>query len=63
MLYKEQIDRPALVSSDSPVNPRFAKPKDPSLLSPQPKRQVGTPVDNTSQSYHSSYCWELNVIV
>uniref|UniRef100_A0A8B9VXE9 F-actin monooxygenase n=1 Tax=Anas zonorhyncha TaxID=75864 RepID=A0A8B9VXE9_9AVES len=36
---QEQIDRPALVSSDSPVNPRFAKPKDPSLLSPQPKRQ------------------------
>nr|XP_047926059.1 F-actin-monooxygenase MICAL2 isoform X11 [Anser cygnoides] len=36
---QEQIDRPALVSSDSPVNPRFAKPKDPNLLPPQPKRQ------------------------
>ncbi|XP_035183369.1 F-actin-monooxygenase MICAL2 isoform X3 [Oxyura jamaicensis] len=36
---QEQVDRPALVSSDSPVNPRFAKPKDPSLLLPQPKRQ------------------------
>lgn len=40
-LYKEQIDRPAQLSSDSPVNPRFAQPKDTSLLS-QPKRQVGT---------------------
>ncbi|XP_059681824.1 F-actin-monooxygenase MICAL2 isoform X6 [Gavia stellata] len=36
---QELIDRPALLSSDSPVNPRFAKPKDPSLLPPQPKRQ------------------------
>ncbi|OXB80545.1 UNVERIFIED_CONTAM: hypothetical protein H355_016335 [Colinus virginianus] len=39
MLSKEQIDRPAQLSSDSPVNPRFAQPKDPSLLPPQPKRQ------------------------
>ncbi|XP_040985225.1 F-actin-monooxygenase MICAL2 isoform X2 [Aquila chrysaetos chrysaetos] len=37
---QELIDRPALLSSDPPVNPRFAKPKDPSLLPPQPKRQV-----------------------
>ncbi|XP_052549222.1 F-actin-monooxygenase MICAL2 isoform X2 [Tympanuchus pallidicinctus] len=36
---QEQIDRPAQLSSDSPVNPRFAQPKDTSLLS-QPKRQV-----------------------
>eukprot|EP00076_Gallus_gallus_P021034 XP_015141919.1 F-actin-monooxygenase MICAL2 isoform X6 [Gallus gallus] len=36
---QEQIDRPAQLSSDSPVNPRFAQPKDPSLLPPQPKRQ------------------------
>ncbi|XP_055669834.1 F-actin-monooxygenase MICAL2 isoform X3 [Falco peregrinus] len=36
---QELIDRPALPSSDPPVNPRFAKPKDPSLLPPQPKRQ------------------------
>ncbi|XP_010126774.1 PREDICTED: protein-methionine sulfoxide oxidase MICAL2-like, partial [Chlamydotis macqueenii] len=35
---QELIDRPALLSSDPPVNPRFAKPKDPSLPS-QPKRQ------------------------
>lgn len=47
MLYKELIDRPALLSSDPPVNPRFAKPKDPSLLPPQPKRQVGTHMGNT----------------
>lgn len=46
MLYKEQIDRPAQLSSDSPINPRFAEPKDPSLLPPQPKRQVGTHVGN-----------------
>ncbi|XP_009332753.1 PREDICTED: protein-methionine sulfoxide oxidase MICAL2 isoform X2 [Pygoscelis adeliae] len=37
---QELIGRPALLSSDPPVNPRFAKPKDPSLLPPQPKRQV-----------------------
>ncbi|KAM6408199.1 F-actin-monooxygenase MICAL2 isoform 2-T2 [Rhynochetos jubatus] len=37
---QELIDRPAVLSSDPPVNPRFAKPKDPSLLPPQPKRQV-----------------------
>ncbi|XP_021256645.1 F-actin-methionine sulfoxide oxidase MICAL2 isoform X1 [Numida meleagris] len=36
---QEQINRPAQLSSDSPVNPRFAQPKDPSLLPPQPKRQ------------------------
>ncbi|XP_074774577.1 F-actin-monooxygenase MICAL2 isoform X9 [Athene noctua] len=36
---QEVIDRPGLLSSDLPVNPRFAKPKDPSLLPPQPKRQ------------------------
>ncbi|CAM9514703.1 unnamed protein product [Bubo scandiacus] len=36
---QELIDRPGLLSSDPPVNPRFAKPKDPSLLPPQPKRQ------------------------
>ncbi|XP_009332757.1 PREDICTED: protein-methionine sulfoxide oxidase MICAL2 isoform X6 [Pygoscelis adeliae] len=36
---QELIGRPALLSSDPPVNPRFAKPKDPSLLPPQPKRQ------------------------
>ncbi|KAM6322110.1 F-actin-monooxygenase MICAL2 isoform 2-T2 [Podargus strigoides] len=36
---QELIDRPALLSSDPPVNPRFVKPKDPSLP-PQPKRQV-----------------------
>ncbi|XP_065539147.1 F-actin-monooxygenase MICAL2 isoform X2 [Lathamus discolor] len=36
---QELIDRPALLSSDPPVNPRFAKPKDASLLPPQPKRQ------------------------
>ncbi|KAM6408200.1 F-actin-monooxygenase MICAL2 isoform 3-T3 [Rhynochetos jubatus] len=36
---QELIDRPAVLSSDPPVNPRFAKPKDPSLLPPQPKRQ------------------------
>ncbi|KAM6115177.1 F-actin-monooxygenase MICAL2 isoform 2-T2 [Pterocles gutturalis] len=36
---QEPIDRPALLSSDPPVNPRFAKPKDLSLLPPQPKRQ------------------------
>lgn len=42
MLYKELTDRPALLSSDPPVNPRFAKPMDPSLLPPQPKRQVGS---------------------
>ncbi|XP_030129303.4 F-actin-monooxygenase MICAL2 isoform X1 [Taeniopygia guttata] len=37
---QELTDRPALLSSDPPVNPRFAKPMDPSLLPPQPKRQV-----------------------
>ncbi|KAM9223416.1 F-actin-monooxygenase MICAL2 isoform 2-T2 [Leptosomus discolor] len=37
---QELIDRPVLLSSDPPVNPRFAKPKDPSLLPPQPKKQV-----------------------
>ncbi|KAM9555944.1 F-actin-monooxygenase MICAL2 isoform 3-T3 [Guaruba guarouba] len=37
---QELIDRPALLSSDPPVNLRFAKPKDPSLLPPQPKRQA-----------------------
>ncbi|XP_074006034.1 F-actin-monooxygenase MICAL2 [Numenius arquata] len=37
---QELIDKPALLSSDPPVNPRFAKPKDPSRLPPQPKRQV-----------------------
>lgn len=42
MLYKELTDRPALLSSEPPVNPRFAKPMDPSLLPPQPKRQVGS---------------------
>ncbi|XP_076200080.1 F-actin-monooxygenase MICAL2 isoform X5 [Aptenodytes patagonicus] len=36
---QELIGRPALLSSEPPVNPRFAKPKDPSLLPPQPKRQ------------------------
>ncbi|XP_057881948.1 F-actin-monooxygenase MICAL2 isoform X1 [Melospiza georgiana] len=36
---QELTDRPALLSSDPPVNPRFAKPMDPSLLPPQPKRQ------------------------
>ncbi|XP_009992566.1 PREDICTED: protein-methionine sulfoxide oxidase MICAL2 [Chaetura pelagica] len=36
---QEPIVRPALHSSDPPVNPRFAKPKDLSLLPPQPKRQ------------------------
>uniref|UniRef100_A0A8C3P093 F-actin monooxygenase n=1 Tax=Cyanoderma ruficeps TaxID=181631 RepID=A0A8C3P093_9PASS len=36
---QELTDRPALLSSDPPVNPRFAKPMDPSLFSPQPKRQ------------------------
>ncbi|XP_009863839.1 PREDICTED: protein-methionine sulfoxide oxidase MICAL2 isoform X1 [Apaloderma vittatum] len=36
---QDLIDRPALLSSDPPVNPRFAKPKDPTLLPPQPKRQ------------------------
>ncbi|XP_032862768.2 F-actin-monooxygenase MICAL2 isoform X1 [Tyto alba] len=36
---QELIDRPALLSSDPPVNPRFAKPKDPNHLPPQPKRQ------------------------
>lgn len=49
MLHKELIDRPALPSSDPPVNPRFAKPKDPSLLPPQPKRQVGTHMSNTDK--------------
>lgn len=42
MPYKELTDRPALLSSDPPVNPRFAKPVDPSLFPPQPKRQVGS---------------------
>ncbi|XP_064513362.1 F-actin-monooxygenase MICAL2 isoform X2 [Pseudopipra pipra] len=37
---QEVIDRPALLASDPPANPRFAKPVDPSLLPPQPKRQV-----------------------
>ncbi|XP_064282242.1 F-actin-monooxygenase MICAL2 isoform X4 [Passer domesticus] len=36
---QELTDRPALLSSDPPANPRFAKPMDPSLLPPQPKRQ------------------------
>ncbi|KAM7034952.1 F-actin-monooxygenase MICAL2 isoform 4-T4 [Acridotheres tristis] len=36
---QEITDRPALLSSEPPVNPRFAKPMDPSLLPPQPKRQ------------------------
>ncbi|XP_066043300.1 F-actin-monooxygenase MICAL2 isoform X2 [Chamaea fasciata] len=36
---QELTDRPALLSSDAPVNPRFAKPMDPSLFPPQPKRQ------------------------
>lgn len=63
MLFKELIDRPALLSSDPPVNPRFAKPKDPSLLPPQPKRQVGTHMGNTWQAHHFSYCWELSVTV
>ncbi|TRZ21313.1 hypothetical protein HGM15179_005839 [Zosterops borbonicus] len=36
---QELTDRPALLSSDPPVNPRFAKPVDPSLFPPQPKRQ------------------------
>ncbi|XP_069713661.1 F-actin-monooxygenase MICAL2 isoform X1 [Phaenicophaeus curvirostris] len=36
---QELIDKPALLSSDPPVNPRFAKPKDLSLLALQPKRQ------------------------
>ncbi|XP_050191423.1 F-actin-monooxygenase MICAL2 isoform X2 [Myiozetetes cayanensis] len=36
---QEVIDRPALLASDPPANPRFAKPVDPSLLPPQPKRQ------------------------
>uniref|UniRef100_A0A8U7P3L5 F-actin monooxygenase n=1 Tax=Corvus moneduloides TaxID=1196302 RepID=A0A8U7P3L5_CORMO len=36
---QELTDRPALLSSEPPVNPRFAKPLDPSLLPPQPKRQ------------------------
>ncbi|XP_039924063.1 F-actin-monooxygenase MICAL2 isoform X3 [Hirundo rustica] len=36
---QELTDRPALLSSDPPVNPRFAKPTDPSLFPPQPKRQ------------------------
>ncbi|KAM4898915.1 F-actin-monooxygenase MICAL2 [Sylvia borin] len=36
---QELTDRPALLSSDPPVNPRFAKPMDPSLFPPQPKRQ------------------------
>uniref|UniRef100_A0A803W3U4 F-actin monooxygenase n=1 Tax=Ficedula albicollis TaxID=59894 RepID=A0A803W3U4_FICAL len=36
---QELTDRPALLSSEPAVNPRFAKPVDPSLLPPQPKRQ------------------------
>nr|XP_013813375.1 PREDICTED: protein-methionine sulfoxide oxidase MICAL2 isoform X2 [Apteryx mantelli mantelli] len=37
---RELVDSPALLSSSGPpVNPRFAKPKDPSLLPPQLKRQ------------------------
>nr|XP_009685526.1 PREDICTED: protein-methionine sulfoxide oxidase MICAL2 isoform X1 [Struthio camelus australis] len=37
---QELVDSPApLSSSGPPVNPRFAKPKDPSLLPPQLKRQ------------------------
>uniref|UniRef100_A0A8C3U1I7 F-actin monooxygenase n=1 Tax=Catharus ustulatus TaxID=91951 RepID=A0A8C3U1I7_CATUS len=36
---QELTDRAALLSSEPPVNPRFAKPMDPSLLPPQPKRQ------------------------
>ncbi|XP_030307393.1 F-actin-monooxygenase MICAL2 [Calypte anna] len=36
---QELIDRPSLLSSGPPANPRFAKPKDSSLLPPQPKRQ------------------------
>lgn len=63
MLYKELIDRPALLSSDPPVNPRFAKPKDASLLPPQPKRQVGTHIGNIGQSHYFSHCWELSLIV
>lgn len=63
MLYKELIDRPALLSSDPPVNPRFAKPKDPSLLPPQPKRQVGAHMGSTWQAHNFSYCWELSVFV
>ncbi|XP_072721027.1 F-actin-monooxygenase MICAL2 isoform X7 [Ciconia boyciana] len=47
---QELIDRPALLSSDSPVNPRFAKPKDPSLLPPQPKRQNKLPTKGLSHS-------------
>ncbi|XP_052549224.1 F-actin-monooxygenase MICAL2 isoform X4 [Tympanuchus pallidicinctus] len=56
---QEQIDRPAQLSSDSPVNPRFAQPKDTSLLS-QPKRQfqvVARPeheVRETKQSLNGS---------
>ncbi|XP_064019832.1 F-actin-monooxygenase MICAL2 isoform X3 [Pogoniulus pusillus] len=38
-LRRQELDRPALLSSDSSANPRFAKPMDPSLLPPQPKRQ------------------------
>uniref|UniRef100_A0A8D0L0K7 F-actin monooxygenase n=1 Tax=Strix occidentalis caurina TaxID=311401 RepID=A0A8D0L0K7_STROC len=51
---QELIDRPGLLSSDPPVNPRFAKPKDPSLLPPQPKRQVGTRVREPKQSLNGS---------
>ncbi|XP_054246726.1 F-actin-monooxygenase MICAL2 [Indicator indicator] len=40
ILRRQELDRPALLSSDPPVNARFAKPTDPSLLPPQPKRQV-----------------------
>ncbi|XP_068004064.1 F-actin-monooxygenase MICAL2 isoform X2 [Melanerpes formicivorus] len=39
ILRRQELDRPALLSSDPPVNPRFAKPMDPGLLPPQPKRQ------------------------
>ncbi|XP_071415091.1 F-actin-monooxygenase MICAL2 isoform X4 [Pithys albifrons albifrons] len=37
---QELMGRSALLASDPTVNPRFAKPVDPSLLPPQPKRQV-----------------------
>ncbi|XP_015486177.1 F-actin-monooxygenase MICAL2 isoform X2 [Parus major] len=37
---QELTDRAALLSSDPPVNPGFAKPVDASLLPPQAKRQV-----------------------
>uniref|UniRef100_A0A8C0ULL8 F-actin monooxygenase n=2 Tax=Cyanistes caeruleus TaxID=156563 RepID=A0A8C0ULL8_CYACU len=36
---QELTDRAALLSSEPPVNPRFAKPVDASLLPPQAKRQ------------------------